>query len=631
MHERRLTAQAHRTLSAPPPIAWALLSDSNRWDRAFGFEPATYRYEDVPARARVGRSRLLGAEVRWTERGEFVEGRSLWDERVFLEGPIAIAGRRYSVVPVDGGVASAVAVDIWLDTAPSVPRTTLQTQMQANLDRYLDALDVLLRAAPIAADPDEPPLATARRLMLLAAPDPFLFGVHTPPSAGDLAYRVAQFAAAPVDAQVRERLIALARDRPDDELRQVRPYELAGAWGLGRRAVLHGFLHAARAGLYDLHWQLDCPACRAPARVVPSLAAPEVAPRVHCDECDIGFDLDFADNVEAVFSVSPSVRRIEPALWCAGSPWFRPHQLGVVRVAPGATREERATLPLGELALRAQPGAATRRARVVIGAARPASVEVRVTADGMDARASADTVDGETCLRVINDGAEPVTVLIERAGKTPDVVTGAAILTQPEFLDLFGTEAPAVGMELSVGSLTVLFSDLTGITALYEQIGDARAFALVQAHFAEMARVVAAHEGAVVKTMGDAVMAAFTSPARALAGALEMCGRVDGPHRLRVGLYEGPCLLVRANDRLDLFGRTVNLAARLHGLARGGQIVLVERLLGHAEVEAVVRARGLAVERFVAQLKGVREPQALCTISLYGPPPSSTFEHLPSE
>ena len=79
-----------------------------------------------------------------------------------------------------------------------------------------------------------------------------------------------------------------------------------------------------------------------------------------------------------------------------------------------------------------------------------------------------------------------------------------------------------------------------------------------------------------VKTIGDAVMATFPAPDRALAAALRMREAIGGVgsetrHEdllLKIGIHEGPCLAVMLNDRLDYFGQTVNIAARVQGLAR---------------------------------------------------------------
>jgi len=144
----------------------------------------------------------------------------------------------------------------------------------------------------------------------------------------------------------------------------------------------------------------------------------------------------------------------------------------------------------------------------------------------------------------------------------------------------------------------------------------------VQEHFSALGEVVAAHDGALVKTMGDAIMATFASPAAALAAARQMVRRMaelaqrrqlDGVG-IKIGLHEGPCLAVRANDRLDFFGTTVNIAARLQQQARAHEIVLSATLLRHPEIERLVREGGHTVEHFRAELKGLRGTQSLIRI-----------------
>lgn len=122
----------------------------------------------------------------------------------------------------------------------------------------------------------------------------------------------------------------------------------------------------------------------------------------------------------------------------------------------------------------------------------------------------------------------------------------------------------------------VLFADVAGSTALYEVLGDERAFALVEGCLALMSDCTAQAGGRVVKTIGDAVMAVFDSAdAAATAGAAmqERVGRlsaVDGARPgLRIGFHFGP---VVSRDG-DVFGDTVNLASRLCDLASRGQVV----------------------------------------------------------
>src|SRR5439155_10605793 len=124
--------------------------------------------------------------------------------------------------------------------------------------------------------------------------------------------------------------------------------------------------------------------------------------------------------------------------------------------------------------------------------------------------------------------------------------------------------------------------DLTGSTALYQAIGQARAFRLVQDHFRMLGSAISANGNAVVKTIGDAVMATFPSGADALAAALQIQvdirelqapNGVDVAHLVKIGLHQGACVAVNLNERLDYFGTTVNTAARIEHECRGGQIV----------------------------------------------------------
>src|SRR5204862_5761002 len=132
-----------------------------------------------------------------------------------------------------------------------------------------------------------------------------------------------------------------------------------------------------------------------------------------------------------------------------------------------------------------------------------------------------------------------------------------------------------VAQRLKITSLTFLFTDLRGSTELYERVGDLVAFDLVQAHFQVLNEIVGAEAGAVVKTIGDAVMATFPTPDRAVAAALRMrdamrelnAERGGEDLLLKIGIHEGPCLAVTLNDRQDYFGQTVNIASRVQNLA----------------------------------------------------------------
>ena len=160
-------------------------------------------------------------------------------------------------------------------------------------------------------------------------------------------------------------------------------------------------------------------------------------------------------------------------------------------------------------------------------------------------------------------------------------------------------------MQLAVGEQTLLFTDIVGSTAMYAQRGDPAAFVTVRDHFRVVFGLIAEHRGAVVKTIGDAAMGAFTDPADAVrcAEAIQRQFAAGAPVRLRVAINTGACIAVRLNAKLDYFGNAVNLAARLQGLVEAGQIVVAASTASTPAVAALVAARD--AERLTAALKGI--------------------------
>src|SRR5919198_59830 len=163
----------------------------------------------------------------------------------------------------------------------------------------------------------------------------------------------------------------------------------------------------------------------------------------------------------------------------------------------------------------------------------------------------------------------------ELVGKRRPYLTAKRLLSNQTFRDIYRTDTLDVDQRLKITSLTFLFTDLKGSTELYERVGDLVAFDLVREHFRTLNEIVAAEGGAVVKTIGDAVMATFLTPDHALSAALRMreaMRQLNATHGredllLKIGIHEGPCLAVNLNERQDYFGQTVNIASRVQGLA----------------------------------------------------------------
>jgi class 3 adenylate cyclase len=211
-------------------------------------------------------------------------------------------------------------------------------------------------------------------------------------------------------------------------------------------------------------------------------------------------------------------------------------------------------------------------------------------------------------------------MFLERLAWTDQAATAAEVIVLQTFRDLFSREALRPGERIAVGQVTLMFTDLRESTRLYREVGDAPAFGHVMNHFDVIREVVAGEGGGIVKTIGDAVMAAFTHPAAALRAALlaqARLGAASPAFPLRVGVHAGPCIAVTLNDRLDYFGSTVNLAARLEGLSTGRDVVVSGAVATDPEVLAWRATQGdaLSIERFETTIKGFdAERFAVCRI-----------------
>lgn len=118
---------------------------------------------------------------------------------------------------------------------------------------------------------------------------------------------------------------------------------------------------------------------------------------------------------------------------------------------------------------------------------------------------------------------------------------------------------------------------------------------LVMEHFDILKSVIAEEGGAVVKTIGDAVMAVFPRPQSAVRAALESHRRLRESQPLlilKTGVHCGSCIAVNQNDRLDYFGSTLNLSARLLGFSEGGDLVVTREAGRDPETAARLESHG---------------------------------------
>jgi class 3 adenylate cyclase len=335
--------------------------------------------------------------------------------------------------------------------------------------------------------------------------------------------------------------------------------------------------------------------------------------QVHCDTCNIDFTANFDRSVELTFRPNPSIRQTKAQDYCVAGPEVTPHVAAQQLLAPGARRDLALTLEPGRYRLRALGIPGGRFLAAQADGADEATLNASLSGWPSDELA----ISPKPTLHFVNETPDEQLFILERMAWTDQAVTAAEVTCRQVFRDLFSSEVLRPGMQASVGARTIVFTDLRDSTRLYRDIGDAPAFGRVLDHFTILRKAVTAEDGAVVKTIGDAIMAVFPRPVPALRALLraqdELAKPATGqaPLFLKSGIHHGPCIAVTLNDRLDYFGSTVNLAARLARYSSGEDVIISESVLNDPEVALLLSQPGQDVEadRFEAHLKGFDDQQ----------------------
>jgi class 3 adenylate cyclase len=580
-------------LPLPRAAVWPILAKTDWINRAVGLPPVKYHVEPLPEGGSkvIARAKILGLPLVWQEFPfEWTEPEFYQVRRIFHGGPLAegVMGLRLRET------SSGCAVEIF---AHFQPRNASGTFLARNLigPKTMRDTRVLLRHVGerlAGQQPDVMPNLPTAAANLTALDD------------GLKKLRAENFSE-PLVIRLREFLIR----SPDVELSHIRPFAVAKRWRADRWDVLKLFLHATRAGLLNLRWEVLCPNCRA-MRLPRTASLADLARTAHCDVCNIRFDAEFDKSVELKFSVNPSVRPCDEQTFCLVGPGARPHIAAQIYLEPNEKREW--TLPLTNRALRVR------------------SVQVKAVADLPSAAVEIichpekfEFNNSNSAYFVRNPNPFPVQVALESGTGDDEILTAARVTNWQEFRDLFAAEVISPMEQVVVGSQVVLFTDLRGSTAMYSSIGDASAYALVRDHFKILHDVVAANHGGVVKTIGDAVMAVFGSLTEALAAARamhEQLGKMNASQKIRLqlksALHVGPCLAVNANDKLDFFGSVVNLAARLVGSCAGDELVVADEIFRRRETQDFLREIRQTAVAGQEQFTGFPEPVRIWRIPM---------------
>jgi class 3 adenylate cyclase len=571
-----------------PEAIWASIGDTARVNEAAGLPKHAIEETAQPDGAvrYIGRCRVGPFKLAWREQPvNWVHARWFEHCRYFENGPLRSLCAELSLVPTAVGCEGRYRIT-------AEPAGLLGGLMLRSGLFFGRAGAVFTRLANEARDH-----AAGLRATPFEIPPPSL-----PKGAGERAAAlVRRIEATPYGHGLAGRLAELILGAQEVDLWHIRPLQLARAWGRPARETVELCLQAVRSGLLDLQWSLLCPRCRIAKASVGGL---DRLPRgAHCGTCNIDYEREFSRNVEASFKPAAAIRPITGGAYCLFGPMSTPHIKVHVTVAAGARRTLDATLPHGRYRLRTlEPGA-----ELDLDWGEGGFPSMIVLPDEC-VHAGPAAEAGRISLG--NRAARPLTFVIEERAWVQDALTADRLSATQAFRDLFSDQVLRPGDEVGIGNVALMFTDLKGSTALYEAIGSAAAYRIVRDHFALLAAVVRARDGSVVKTIGDAVMAAFSDPRDAVAAALAVQERIAEFNRrddgqaitIKLGVHAGPCIAVTLNDRLDYFGSTVNLAARLQGESVGGDIVLSADVVADPRVRDLLRGRTLLEQS--AQLRG---------------------------
>jgi class 3 adenylate cyclase len=453
------------------------------------------------------------------------------------------------------------------------------------------------------------------------------------------------------DPAVADAIARLIEDGEDHELNRINVLDFSKRAGLDEERVISGFLHAARLGLFDLTWNVLCPGCSGVLDAHDTLKSLRHED-YHCGLCACGYEPSVDEQVEVAFTVSPNVRRIaahDPntlPLWEYYRQIFWSSGIDLDEDSFASLTDEvtldALELPAGEkevlslqlppqfmilfepvthsahfIDVQGEPTDEIQKLGLVFNKSHPPTGSTSLRPGPLQL-----TFDNQSGLRTLPTVFIAADALHRLLGNRRPFLTAKRMLSNQTFRDVFKADNLTIDQRLKITSLTFLFTDLKGSTALYERVGDLAAFDLVRAHFRALLEIIASEKGAVVKTIGDAVMATFVRPEHAVVAGLRMRAAMVALNEQRgtedlivkIGIHEGPCLAVMLNERQDYFGQTVNIAARVQSLSTSREIHITGPVLDAPAVASILEKEAIKPIQKQAALRGIADKMVVYEI-----------------
>ncbi len=588
-----------------PEILWKYLADTDQLNRNIGLPAVSFDPSPEPEKKGYYNAvtKFMGLKIRYEELPfDFITGDYYEVTRRFKTGPFEEIKGGIKLMPETNGtrldVYSLVTPRNWIGFI--IAHLALKRKATKDIVNYVKHLEQELK---IKRDINAVTTLKPQKI-----------------NGENLENRLNKLIRYPVNKDLVSRFEDYLRNSSELEVVQIRPYELAYQWGRDPMEVLHFCLYAVKAGVLDLIWHVLCPNCAVGTQDTSDLH--ELHSDSHCSTCQMKFDVDFAKSVEAFFRVNDSIRNAHKVIYCIGGPANMPQIQAQFRILPLGKRQVKVTFESGNIRIRSYHFKEVLNCTISIDNTAPTSLTVRATPEGL-VLDQTNLKEGKVDFSLINDLEDEILIVIEHENYLKYTATAAQVTTLQGFRELFPGTALSPGLQVAFSDLVLLFTDLSGSTAMYETVGDSRAFEFVQNHFKYLTGIVRRNNGGIVKTMGDAIMASFISPKDAFQSALDMQSEWDSYNKsgdsnrdvhLKIGLHKGTAYAINEKDNQDYFGTMVNEAARIQSKAEGGDIVFSGEILEDPGVKLILNSKALTPEPFKAQLKGLVRDRTLYRI-----------------
>lgn len=408
------------------------------------------------------------------------------------------------------------------------------------------------------------------------------------------------------DSILSEHLINFLHTADELDLNKISPVHLARLWKKTTHSVLELMLYAAKIGILNYSWDLTCPECRNHLSSTNRLS--EITEPLFCNECNEDVYLDFNQTIYLVFHPHPLVRKLSKKRYCLGNPGLKPYIKLHQYLYPGQKKFVKISLKEGNYRLGCEQI--------------DARVDAIVNSKGID-NATIKFQDGEIGVEsanlshhpnliLENNTDHPIYVYCEDRDNMFREISASRATSLQLFRNLFPQELIRPGKKIAARGQTVLFTDLINSSHLYHTNGDDLAIGQVMDHFEQLSNIITEERGAIVKTIGDAVMAVFPNPfcaVKAFHRAQKFFKEQrpsERPIQLKGGIHHGDCVAVTLNNRIDYFGTTINIASRLVEHARGGELVISSDAYKCSELREFIKEKRtkIKIHHFDLSLKG---------------------------